>query len=549
MPVLTFVFLTILRLSAAAGLCIAVVLLARPALKRVPRLAVCLLWAVVLVRLLCPLSLPLPLSVSPAAWGQAVIAEQADRWAPEDAAPSEESGPPTDRAPTAAAVRPAPLDWAARGWAAGTAAMLAAGGVSLLRLKRRLRGAVHLERNVWLADNIETPFILGLFRPRIYLPSGLQEEERPHVLCHEQTHIRRGDHVWRLLACLLRAVHWFNPLVWAAFRLSGSDMETACDEAVLRKMGTDVRADYAASLLRCAAGRRLFPGASPTFGTGGPERRIRHVLTYRPPAVRTTLLGAAVAVILGAVLLTGVSAAMPGSSDPTYSGAVDLPMALHTDSAAVPPENLTPTVQTDGAPAQEQYTERIDTAAAPSGRQSAPETTGAMPAVAETGNGTAPPAGDGVDALAARYASILFSGTGGAANARELFLDAGADQVLDPDTARMYLISDGTPLLLTDFREAPTGVDMNDPDSLAWGRDVYREAAGDAVLAIVDDTGALRTYSLDGTPRPTGQTGSEGQASASPPVSGDSAEPTGSDTEGPVTGQDSADETPSESGA
>ena len=163
-------------------------------------------------------------------------------------------------------------------------------------------GAVRLRNNIYLADHLETAFVLGLARPKIYLPSSLSQQEQDCILAHEQTHIRRGDPWWKALAFLALTVHWFNPLVWLAFVSFGKDMETACDEAVVRKLGPEIEADYAASLLRLATGRRILAGAPLAFGEGDTSGRIRHILRYKKPAFWVVLISVLAVVILGLFL-------------------------------------------------------------------------------------------------------------------------------------------------------------------------------------------------------------------------------------------------------
>ena len=163
------------------------------------------------------------------------------------AAPAEEAAKITaDAAPEAPAADP----WAVAGavWLAGVGVMALWAGVSDFRLRRKLRTAVPLERGVYLAEGISTAFVLGLLRPKIYLPAALPSQARQHVLRHERCHLRRGDPWWKALAFAALTLHWFNPLVWLAFTLAGQDMETACDEAVVRRMDGAARADYAATL-------------------------------------------------------------------------------------------------------------------------------------------------------------------------------------------------------------------------------------------------------------------------------------------------------------
>ena len=204
-------------------------------------------------------------------------------------------------------------------WLTGMALLLLYSVVSLLRLRRRLVGAVRLEDNIYLADYIPSPFVMGLFRPKIYLPSTLTETERGYILRHEQYHLRRRDHVVKLLSFLALCVHWFNPLVWAAFILAGKDMEMSCDEAVVRELGEDIRADYSASLLSLATGRRIVAGMPLAFGEGDTGGRIRNLLNWKRP--QPWIIAVCAVVCVGLIALC---AANPkGSGTPTEDPPAD----------------------------------------------------------------------------------------------------------------------------------------------------------------------------------------------------------------------------------
>ena len=284
----------LLNMSLTASAVILCVLLVRLLLCRAPRVFSYALWAVVLFRLLCPVSLTagfslLGLTDAPvrAAAAHATVVE----YVPQDVVHAPEPQVvlpvpdgvndalntvlPQGEEQTAADPLEAPVAIAALVWLAEVLAMAGYSAVSLVRLRRRLAGAVPLEGNVWLADHISTPFVLGLFRPRIYLPSALPEGERSYILLHERHHIRRLDHIVKLIAFAALCVHWFNPLVWLAFVLLGRDMEMSCDEAVLKKLGESVRADYSASLLSLATGRRIIAGTPLAFGEGDTGSRVK----------------------------------------------------------------------------------------------------------------------------------------------------------------------------------------------------------------------------------------------------------------------------------
>ena len=141
-----------------------------------------------------------------------------------------------------------------------------------------------IEKNIYEAKNLKTPFVLGLIRPKIYLPVGLNvKEEQDYILLHEQTHIHRKDHIIKILAFLILSIHWFNPLVWIAFMLMSTDMELSCDERVLKEMNEDIKKPYANSLLSLAAGRHIINGSPLAFGEGNVKGRIKNVLNYKKP--------------------------------------------------------------------------------------------------------------------------------------------------------------------------------------------------------------------------------------------------------------------------
>lgn len=303
---MTQIFPTALGMSAMACPVILAVLLARLALKKAPRAVTCALWLAVLFRLLCPWSpesrymgVPSQLPAAETLFTTATVSEPA----PMDEVAAETVHAAAAPAPSQAASAP---DWrqlSALLWLLGMAALTAHSLASLLRLRRRLVGAVRLRGNIYLADHLETAFVLGLVRPKIYLPSSLPDREQACILAHEQAHIRRGDPLWKVLAYLALTIHWFNPLVWPAFFLACRDLETACDEAVLRKLGPEIEADYASALLSLATGRRFLIAAPLAFGEGDTGGRVRHILKFKKPAVWAVLLSAIAVLALGLVLI------------------------------------------------------------------------------------------------------------------------------------------------------------------------------------------------------------------------------------------------------
>ncbi len=288
-------FSAVLNMSVTGSLVILPVLLVRLLLKRFPKIFSYALWSVVLFRLLCPLSFSAPVSflnmLKPetrvAAPGTTVISflpgdvpafseALADREVP--VRPSRENKP-VDRASLVPAL-----------WLSGVAVLGLSGMGQYLRLRKKLVGAVPLEQGIYWADYIDTPFVLGVFRPRIYLPSHIPAQELPYILAHERHHIRRCDHIWKLLAYCALCIHWFDPLVWVAFVLAGKDMEMSCDEAVIRQLGPQIRGDYSASLLRLATGKKRIAVTPLAFGQGDTKGRVLNMAKWKKPKVWVSLL-------------------------------------------------------------------------------------------------------------------------------------------------------------------------------------------------------------------------------------------------------------------
>ena len=295
-------FPMILNMSLTASVVILLVLLVRLALRRAPKVFSYALWAVVLFRLLCPVSvgagfsllglLDTPVRERESGASAVEYVRPGGAFGLNETSPAAPAGDGETPDHVIFPNSPAALDVVSPArpaavlplvWLAGVGGMALYGVGSLLLLRRRLVGAVRLEGNLWLADHIQSPFVLGVLRPRIYLPSSLEEGEREYIILHERYHIRRLDHLIKLLAFGALCLHWFNPLVWLAFVLAGNDMEMSCDEAVLKRLGGDVRADYSASLLSLATGRTIIAGTPLAFGEGDAKGRIKNLLRWKRP--------------------------------------------------------------------------------------------------------------------------------------------------------------------------------------------------------------------------------------------------------------------------
>jgi beta-lactamase regulating signal transducer with metallopeptidase domain len=193
-------------------------------------------------------------------------------------------------------------------WVLGIIALLVYSLVAVLLLKRQLKGAQLIEKNIFQANNLKTPFVLGLINPKIYLPVGLSKEEQNYILIHEQTHIHRKDHIIKTLAFLIVSVHWFNPLVWIAFILMSTDMELSCDERVLKVMNEDIKKPYANTLLSLATGRHILNGSPLAFGEGDVKGRIKNVLNYKKPRFWVIVFSIIIVTTVGAGLMVNPKA-------------------------------------------------------------------------------------------------------------------------------------------------------------------------------------------------------------------------------------------------
>ncbi len=320
------VFLKIVNMSIAAGWAILAVLLLRLLLKKAPKGIICLLWAVAALRLICPFSLESVLSLIPSAetvpadiemMGQPAVNTGLDvindavnplisgSLAPE---PYASANPLQVLIPVFGGI-----------WLAGVAVMLGYALISYLKLRKTVSASLPAEEGVMLCDEIPSPFILGIFRPRIYLPSSLEEPAKTHVLAHERAHLKRRDQLWKPLGFLLLSVYWFNPLCWIAYVLLCRDIEAACDENVIRDMNEEAMAAYSQALLDCSFSCRRIAACPLAFGETGVKERVKHVLNYKKPAFWIILLAVIACVIAAVCFLTDPKKKDPGTdpSDPS----------------------------------------------------------------------------------------------------------------------------------------------------------------------------------------------------------------------------------------
>jgi len=189
-------------------------------------------------------------------------------------------------------------------WVAGVALMLTYTAVSYLALRKKMEEATHLQDNIWQCEQVDSPFVLGLIRPRIYLPYAISDSDTVNVIAHEQAHIQRKDHWWKPIGFVLLSIHWFNPVLWLAYILLCRDIEAACDEKVIAHMNKEEMRAYSTALLHCSVRRRRIAACPLAFGEVGVKERIKRVMNYKKPAFWIILLVVAVSTAAGLLLLT-----------------------------------------------------------------------------------------------------------------------------------------------------------------------------------------------------------------------------------------------------
>ncbi len=303
------IFLSVINMSITASYIALAVILLRFALKKAPKWIMGILWGFVALRLVFPISIESALSLIPSA-----------KPLPADILISE-----TPTVNTGISFVNNRVNYVLQGsfspnvadsvnplqvitfiasiiWVLGIAAMLCYAVISLLRVKRNVREAVLFYDNIYQCDRISTPFILGIIKPKIYLPFGMDKSDCDLVILHEKAHIKRSDHLWKPFGFLLLSVYWFNPILWMAYILLCRDIELACDEKVIKQMGSDIKKSYSEALISCSMPRKMITACPLAFGEVGVKERVKGILNYKKPTF-WVIVAAGISVIITAVCL------------------------------------------------------------------------------------------------------------------------------------------------------------------------------------------------------------------------------------------------------
>ena len=288
-------FYEVLEMSIASSIIVAIILFIRLVFKFFPKIFSYFLWGVLLIRLLIPFSPEISYKA---------IADQVQ----------EETKNPTIEEYYVTNVEYIERDLEEIQviepvypyiWITGMAVMIFYYIISYIRLRYRLIGATPYDQDedIYFADGIRIPFVIGAMYPKIYLPSEFMEKEFGYIILHEKYHIRRKDHILKPLALMALTIHWFNPLVWVSFFLAVKDMEMSCDEAVLQRLTEEEKYDYTKALLQLATGKKLFPGLSIAFGEGDTKSRITNAIKWKKPALLTVIIAVIIAALVAMICI------------------------------------------------------------------------------------------------------------------------------------------------------------------------------------------------------------------------------------------------------
>ena len=304
-------FLKIINMSISASWLVLAVLILRFVLKKAPKWINVLLWGIVAIRLICPFSFESPLSLIPSA-------ETIPLNIGMDSTPTINSGisainnavnPIISQSNTpmaGASINPLQITIGIYEyiWIFGMIALALYTAISYWRLHRKVDTAVRYKDNIFQSENVSFPFVLGIIKPRIYLPFKMNGQDLEHVVAHEHAHIRRKDHWWKPFGFLLLTIHWFNPLMWMAYVLLCRDIELACDEKVIKELGNEQRGDYTQALVACSVNRRMIAACPLTFGEVGVKERVKSVMNYKKPAFWVIIISVIVCVGVAVCFLT-----------------------------------------------------------------------------------------------------------------------------------------------------------------------------------------------------------------------------------------------------
>ena len=321
-------FLKIISMSLSASWLILVVLILRLVFKKSPKWMNVLLWGIVAVRLICPFSLESSVSLIPDSVGSGELVtkwaddyiDDIDIYTPDsiyyDAAIGAGREPiydgeggyyvvtKHDQLGEPATIYNTIIPVLSVIWFVGMVILVLYTVISYWRIHSKINTAIRYKDNIFQTENVNSPFVLGIIEPKIYLPFHMDEQDMEHVIAHERAHLKRKDHVWKPLGFLLLTIHWFNPLMWLAYILLCRDIELACDEKVIKELGNEQKADYTQALVSCSVKRHMIAACPLAFGEVGVKERIKSVMNYKKPALGVVLVSISACIVIAVCFLT-----------------------------------------------------------------------------------------------------------------------------------------------------------------------------------------------------------------------------------------------------
>lgn len=317
-------FFWVINTSISASFLVAAIVILRLVLKKAPKAIFVVLWGLVAIRLICPFTIESALSLVPSA--ETIPTEQ---FMYQEVQHDDYNLAIVDNPvyPEAVTYTTGSVDSAGMksvvyylAWVCGSGAMLAYAAISYFVVKRKVRISAPLRENIRLCDGIKTPFILGIIKPHIFIPSDMSEQDTEFVIAHEKSHLSRCDHLWKPFGFLLLSFHWFNPVMWAAYILLCRDIELACDEKVIRSFGAEIKKSYSEALLNCSVPRKMIAACPLAFGEVGVKQRIKSVLNYKKPAFWIIIIAIVASVAVAVCFMTTPTGA---GLETVYSGLLE----------------------------------------------------------------------------------------------------------------------------------------------------------------------------------------------------------------------------------
>ena len=301
---MTNLFLEVINLFLTGSVIIVFVILLRLLMKKSPKIFLYVLWVIVFIRLICPFTIET--EKSPVV--KNIVSEEMVKMAVNTSENTNNYVFETENTGENFSYQEKEInnitviDIAAAVWFLVTVIFILKGVISLIKLKKSLLNAKHIEKNIYEIENINTAFVFGIV-PKIYIPDDISENEKEYIILHEKIHISRKDYIIKFLAYIILSIHWFNPFVWAAFKFMEEDMECSCDEAVIEKLGKDIKKDYSMSILRLCEKESSF-SINPSFGEKAVKVRIKNILSYKKPAVLIIAVSVILAICGGCAIIS-----------------------------------------------------------------------------------------------------------------------------------------------------------------------------------------------------------------------------------------------------